>query len=121
MRTFDSGAVRAALRWEPLIAAMEAALADYSRGNVVQPVRSILTIEEGKRYFGVMPVAAQEIMGAKLVSFFPSNAGSGIPTHAATIALFDSRTGVPLAAMDGTVITEMRTAAVSAAVTRAVA
>ncbi len=102
------------------MAAMENALAEYSRGNVVQPVRTILTVEESKRYFGVMPAVLGGFMGAKLVAFYPGNAGAGIPTHTATIALFDAQSGAPLAAMDGTVITEMRTAAVSAAVTRAV-
>src|SRR5262249_40302403 len=53
----------------------------------------------------------------KLVSFYPGNAGTGIPTHFAMILLFRSDTGEPLAVMDGRLITEMRTAAVSAAVT----
>jgi ornithine cyclodeaminase/alanine dehydrogenase-like protein (mu-crystallin family) len=45
------------------------------------------------------------------------NAGTSHPTHTAMIVLFDPKTGEPLAAMDGRLITEMRTAAVSAAVT----
>jgi len=60
-------------------------------------------------------------MGLKLVSFFPGNAGTGIPTHLAMILLFRPDTGEPLAVMDGRLITEMRTAAVSAAVTRRLA
>jgi thiomorpholine-carboxylate dehydrogenase len=57
-------------------------------------------------------------MGAKLVCFYPKNAAAGLPTHTASIALFDPETGRPLAFLDGRLITEMRTAAVSAAVTR---
>jgi thiomorpholine-carboxylate dehydrogenase len=57
-------------------------------------------------------------MGAKLVCFFPKNAGTQVPTHQAMIMLFDPGTGTPLAFLDGRLITEMRTAAVSAAVTR---
>jgi thiomorpholine-carboxylate dehydrogenase len=57
-------------------------------------------------------------MGAKLVAFYPKNAAAGLPTHLATIMLFESETGRPLACLDGRLITEMRTAAVSAAVTR---
>ena len=78
----------------------------------------MLTIEEGKRYLGIMPAVVQEAMGVKLVSFYPGNAGTGLPTHFGIILLSRSDTGEPLAVMDGRLITEMRTAAVSAAVTK---
>jgi ornithine cyclodeaminase/alanine dehydrogenase-like protein (mu-crystallin family) len=113
--------VRRLLRWDELIPAMEAALAAFSRGRVIQPVRNILTIEEGKRFVAAMPAVTEEAMGAKLVSFYPGNAGSGVHTHHAVIMLMRTDTGEPLAAMDGRLITEMRTAAVSAAVTKHVA
>jgi ornithine cyclodeaminase/alanine dehydrogenase-like protein (mu-crystallin family) len=114
----DEAAIRAVLHWDPLIAAMEAALAAFSAGRVLQPVRNMLTIEEGRRYLGIMPAIAEEAMGAKLVSFYPGNAGSGLPTHMAMVLLFRPSTGKPLAVMDGRLITEMRTAAVSAAATK---
>ena len=60
-------------------------------------------------------------MGAKLVTFYPGNAARGVPTHSALIVLFRPDTGEPLAIMDGRLITEMRTAAVSAVATRAMA
>lgn len=109
------------LIWEQLIEVMEAALAAFSGGTVIQPVRNMITIEEGKRYLGIMPAVSEEGMGAKLVCFYPGNAGSEHPTHTAMIALFQPNTGEPLAFMDGRLITEMRTAAVSAAVTRRLA
>ena len=118
MRYLDEASVRAVLHWDPLIAAMEPALIAFSTGRVVQPVRNMLTIEEGKRYLGIMPAVAEEAMGLKLVSFYPGNAGTGVPTHLAMILLFRPDTGEPLAVMDGRLITEMRTAAVSAAVTK---
>jgi ornithine cyclodeaminase/alanine dehydrogenase-like protein (mu-crystallin family) len=114
----DDARVRGLLRWGDLIPAMEAALAGFSLGQVIQPVRNMLTIEEGRRYLGVMPAINPEVMGAKLVSFFPGNAGTSVPTHLAMIVLLRTDTGEPLAVMDGRLITEMRTAAVSAAVTR---
>ena len=117
----DEGRVRAALAWDPLIDAMERALGDFYAGKVLQPVRSVLTVEEGRRYLGVMPAVADEAMGLKLVSFYPANAETDVPTHHAMIVLMRPDTGEPMAAMDGTLITEMRTAAVSAAVTRRVA
>jgi ornithine cyclodeaminase/alanine dehydrogenase-like protein (mu-crystallin family) len=117
----DEASVRAALRWDPLIAAMEAALAAFSSGQVIQPVRNMLTIEEGKRYLGIMPAVTREAMGLKFVSFYPGNAGTGVPTHLGLILLSRPDTGEPLAVMDGRLITEMRTAAVSAAVTKRLA
>jgi thiomorpholine-carboxylate dehydrogenase len=116
--TLSETDVAEVLNYERLIPAMEKALTAFSCGRVNQPVRTMLTIEEGKRYLGVMPAIAEDGMGAKLVSFFPKNAGSQLPTHLAVIALFDLETGQPLALLDGRLITEMRTAAVSAAVTK---
>jgi thiomorpholine-carboxylate dehydrogenase len=110
--------IRDLLHWDQLIPAMETALVGFSLGRAVQPVRQMLTIEDGKRYLGVMPAVADGAMGAKLVSFYPGNAGTGLPTHLAMILLFRPDTGEPLAVMDGRLITEMRTAAVSAAVTK---
>jgi thiomorpholine-carboxylate dehydrogenase len=78
----------------------------------------MLTIEEGRRYLGVMPAIAEDAMGAKLVSFYPGNEGTGVATHMALIVLLRTDTGEPLAVMDGRLITEMRTAAVSAAATK---
>jgi ornithine cyclodeaminase/alanine dehydrogenase-like protein (mu-crystallin family) len=114
----DEAHVRAVLRYDELIPAMERALVAFSHGDVVAPVRTILTVEEHKRYFGVMPAVLGNVMGAKLVSFYPGNENTPFHTHQAAILLSDARTGEPLAAMDGRLITEMRTGAVSAAVTK---
>jgi ornithine cyclodeaminase/alanine dehydrogenase-like protein (mu-crystallin family) len=54
------------------------------------------------------------VMGAKMVTFYPGNVELQKHTHMAMIQLFRSDTGEPLAVMDGRLITEMRTAAVSA-------
>jgi ornithine cyclodeaminase/alanine dehydrogenase-like protein (mu-crystallin family) len=121
MLYLDEERVRGLLHWDELIATMEAALAAFSLGRVLQPVRNMLTIEERKRYFGIMPAVADDAMGAKLVSFYPGNAEAGVPTHFAMILLFRPETGEPLAVMDGRLITEMRTAAVSAAITKRLA
>jgi ornithine cyclodeaminase/alanine dehydrogenase-like protein (mu-crystallin family) len=88
---------------------------------VTQPVRSVITVEPPGGFFGMMPARTAEGLGIKLVTFYPPNAQRGIPTHMATIFLVDPETGAPLAVMDGTLITEMRTAAVSAAATKLLA
>jgi alanine dehydrogenase len=69
---------------------------------------------------GVMPAYAPSAgLGCKLVTLFPANRDR--PTHQATIALFDPATGTPVALMDGTYITAMRTAAAAALATRMLA
>jgi thiomorpholine-carboxylate dehydrogenase len=118
---YDQDAVRAVLRMEDLIPAMETALNDFSAGKVIQPVREMISVEGPGGFFASMPAVAENGMGTKLVSFYPGNADQGIHTHHAMIALFDRDTGVPLAVMDGGLITEMRTAAASAVATKAMA
>jgi ornithine cyclodeaminase/alanine dehydrogenase-like protein (mu-crystallin family) len=118
IRTLTDPDIARVLSYERLIPAMERALTAFSSGEVVQPVRNLIPIEDGQRYLGVMPAVMSDSMGAKLVCFYPKNAAAGLPTHLATIVLFESATGQPLAFLDGRRITEMRTAAVSAAVTR---
>lgn len=110
----DEEMVRSLLRMEELIPAMADALHDLSAGKVVQPLRQVLPVSEHGGFFGVMP-AYGSALGAKLVTFYPDN--EGIPTHHAMILLFHPESGVPLATMDGRLITEMRTAAVSAVAT----
>jgi thiomorpholine-carboxylate dehydrogenase len=112
--------VRAALRWEELIPAMARALADFSAGRVVQPTRSWLTLEQGQRHLGVMPAANDRAAGLKFVSLYQKNEGTRLPTVMATVLLVDPHTGEPVALVDATFLTAMRTAAVSAAVADAI-
>jgi thiomorpholine-carboxylate dehydrogenase len=116
----DEDQVRAHLRMADLIPAMEKALVDFSAGRCVQPIRTVIPVEAHGGIFLSMPALA-EGMGVKLVTFYPGNAERGLPSHMATILLFDPETGAPLAVMDGRLITEMRTAAVSAVATKLLA
>jgi ornithine cyclodeaminase/alanine dehydrogenase-like protein (mu-crystallin family) len=109
------------LRMADLIPAMEKALIDFSTGKVTQPLRSVITVDPPGGFFGMMPALTPEGLGLKIVTFYPKNVERGLPTHMATISLVDPETGTPLAAMDGRLITEMRTAAVSAAATKLLA
>src|SRR5213592_3527929 len=113
--------VRKHLQIEKLIPAMEKALIDFSAGKVTQPVRSVITVDPPGGFFGMMPALTPDGLGIKIVTFYATNAERGLPTHMATIFLVDPQTGAPLAVMDGRLITEMRTAAVSAAATKLLA
>src|SRR5438270_7815923 len=110
--------VRKRLRMEDLLPAMADALRDLSAGTVLQPLRTVLSISAHNGFLGVMP-ASGRALGAKLVTFYPQN--KTVPTHHAMILLFRPETGEPLAVMDGRLITEMRTAAVSAVATKLLA
>jgi len=112
----DEVAVRKFLHMPALIPAMERALRALSAGEVVQPMRVMMPVAEHGGFLGSMPAYAGGQLGAKLVTFFPDN--QGVPTHHALVLLFRPATGEPLVVMDGRLITEMRTAAVSAAATR---
>jgi thiomorpholine-carboxylate dehydrogenase len=116
-RYLDEAAIRPLLRMEDLIPAMERALIDFSAGRVQQPVRTILEIAQHHGFMGIMPAVYGDVMGAKLVNFCRDNAARGLPTHLAMIVVFRTETGEPLAVLDGRLITEMRTAAVTAVAT----
>jgi len=118
VRFLDEAAIRQLLSFEALIPAMARSLIDFSAGRVLQPVRGILSIPQHHGFMGVMPAVYGDVMGAKLVTLYPDNGTRGLPTHQAVIALFRAETGEPLAMMDGRLITEMRTAAVSAVATK---
>jgi ornithine cyclodeaminase/alanine dehydrogenase-like protein (mu-crystallin family) len=112
--------VAAVLTMRDTIAAVESALRAQAAGQVDQPLRVMARAPNG--ILGAMPAAIAGVgLGAKLVSFFPENAALGIHTHTAVIALVDPDNGIPLALIDGRLITEMRTAATSAVATRALA
>lgn len=111
----DEAAVGQLLRMEELIPAMARALADFSSGKVVQPTRVMVPVAEHQGFLGLMPAYTGTALGTKLVAFYPRN--TSVPTHHATILLFEPETGEPLVTMDGRLITEMRTAAVSAMAT----
>jgi len=107
----------------PLVDLMEHTLADFSSGRTRQPVRSVLRIEEHDAWIGVMPAAlpGDAGTGLKVVSLAPRNAARGLPTHLATILVLDPATGALEAILDGRLVTERRTAAVSAAAARKLA
>lgn len=110
--------VAACLDMPSLIPAMREALMAFSRGDVVQPVRQSLALRPGGGFYGVMPAHLPApdggVFGLKSVSVFPGNSARGIPSHLAHVLLLDGATGQLIAIMDGRLITEMRTAAVSA-------
>ena len=118
-RLLNEAQVKTLLPMGDLVSAMESALARFSAGEVVQPVRTVLAVGPAKA-FGLMPASVPKParLGAKLVTVFNQNEARGLPSHLATIVLLDPETGALQAILDGRYITEARTAAVSAVSTR---
>jgi ornithine cyclodeaminase len=115
-RLLTEAHVKSLLPMPELVAAMEGAIARFSAREVLQPVRTVLTVGPTRAYFGLMPAYVEQParLGAKLVTVFNENHTRGLPSHLATIVLLDPDTGALIALMDGRYVTEARTAAVSA-------
>ena len=117
---YGEAAIKSVLTWPPLIDAVEAAMVSFSAGEVAQPVRQMVPVPGHNAIIAAMP-AVGEAMAVKVVTLYHDNAGTDLPTHQAVILVFDKDNGSPLAVLDGRLITEMRTAAGSAAAARKLA
>lgn len=115
----DNEAVRRLLSLDELLPALEQALIALSAGRAVQPLRTVMELPSPGSLLFVKPALVGEALATKLITQVPGNARLGLPTMIATLILLDPGSGVPLAVMDATWLTELRTAAVSALATRA--
>jgi ornithine cyclodeaminase len=119
LRVLSANDVTRLLPMRDCIEVMERALAVFARGEVVQPVRLMTRTADESGVLALMPAHVGGIgFGFKAVTVFHGNDERGLPSHQGLITLIDAETGTPLALMDGTRITAMRTAAVSAVATR---
>jgi len=97
-----------------LLDALEQGFRALSSGRVEVPARTSVTAER-EGWLASMPGYGAGLgLGVKLVSVFPQNHSAGLPSHQALITLFDPATGSPIAVMDGTRITAIRTAGTAA-------
>jgi ornithine cyclodeaminase len=108
---------------DALIDVLAGAMADLSAGRASVPNRNGALVEDREGLLAAMPgyTPSAGALASKLVTLFPRNAGSGLPTHQAVIAVFDPENGRPVALLDGTAITAIRTGAGSALATRLLA
>jgi ornithine cyclodeaminase/alanine dehydrogenase-like protein (mu-crystallin family) len=121
MLFIDEPTVVRVLHMQDLIPVMRQAMIDFSQGRIQQPARRLIPVQPHGGFFGSMPAAGASALGAKLVTFYPRNDEKRLPTHMAMIVLFRPETGEPMVVMDGRLITEMRTSAVTGAYIDAVA
>jgi alanine dehydrogenase len=116
MLVLSRGEIRELLDLDELVDALASAMADLSAGRASAPDRISALLPERDALLAAMPgyVPSCQALVSKLVSLFPLNAGRGVPTHQAVIVVFDPENGSPLALLDGTEITAVRTGACSA-------
>jgi ornithine cyclodeaminase len=94
-----------------------------SRGGAVLPLRSVVWMPDRTGMIGLMPGFLEEptSLGLKVVSIFPGNHGTRYDSHQGVVMLFETGHGSPIAIIDASSITAIRTAAVSGAATAALA
>ena len=108
---------RLALTDDEILSAVEAALAAQGRGEtVVEPRVHLIPESSAKGHFNVLRgyVKPLGVAGVKVVSDYVNNYKLGLPSEMALLNLFSPETGMPLAVIDATAITDMRTGAVTA-------
>ena len=127
MRVLSHRDVLAALEPGPCAEAMAAVLAGHARGQTYMPLRSVMIPPGADGFMGLMPGwrgphgDGAAAFALKAVCIMPGNPARGLDAHQGLVTLFDGRTGVPTAILDASAITEVRTAAVTAVATGALA
>jgi len=101
------------------IGLMSDVLAAVSGGKAYVPLRSAMPVGAGGNGLGLMPGVLEDpaVFGIKLLSLFPQNAAAGLSSHLGLVALFEAHHGQPVALLEASALTAIRTAAVSAVAT----
>ncbi len=99
---------------------MRDVLAAFARGEVQQPLRTIVRPDGASSMMALMPSyrpGDAVAYGLKAICITPGNPALGLDTHQGIVLLSSARTGEPLAVLNASAVTEIRTAAVSAVAT----
>ncbi len=115
--------VRELLPMDRCIELMAEALTGLSAGEAVNPLRHGIFLPDRSGLLGLMPgyTAEPAALGVKVIAVFPDNHGSELDSHQGIVALFDAQNGRPLAILEASEITAIRTAAASGLATRLLA
>src|SRR5262250_481442 len=108
----SSGAVRSVLGYSECADAMREARIARARGEVFEPLRTVLNPPTAPGLMGLMPAyqqGEQAGYGLKAICITPGNPAAGLDTHQGVVLLSDGRTGEPLAILNASAVTEIRT------------
>jgi ornithine cyclodeaminase len=105
------------------IEVMQETLIALAEGKTILPLRTVIPLLEQRGAFACMPavLGAPTAMGVKVITVFPGNEGTAFDSHQGAVLLFEPEHGSLVAVLDASSITALRTAAVSAVATRALA
>jgi alanine dehydrogenase len=119
MLALTAADIRSLVSMPDAIALMKEAFRDLATGAASAPLRTPIEVPAHHAVSLFMPAAVPSVggLGLKVVSVFPDNPARGLPTIHALVCLIDPEDGTPLAIMDGTYLTALRTGAVSGAAT----
>lgn len=119
----NASGVRELLPMDSCVALMREALSTHARGDVVLPLRTLVRLPDRSGLLGLMPgyLGEPRSFGLKVVSVMPGNHGTAYDSHQGVVMLFGVEHGEPLAIIDASAITAIRTAAASGAATDALA
>jgi ornithine cyclodeaminase len=109
--------VRRALPMRPAIDSQREAFITLATGQAEVPQRTPVSVPEEKATVLFMPARSASHVGAKIVSVFPNNPANDLPLVQGVLLLVDAGTGEPLALMDATYLTALRTGAAAAVAT----
>jgi len=116
----DAAGVAAALPMAECLEVMEEALADLARGEASMPLRQMAELAGGN-LLASMPAMIRGGAAVKVITVYPGNAGTGVESHQGAVLLFEPERGSLVVIADAGAVTAIRTAAVSAVATRALA
>jgi ornithine cyclodeaminase len=113
MRILSAEDVRAAVNMADAIDAVRTGFIALSTGRASVPLRTMLPMPDGLTLYMPAYIQGEPISTVKVVSVYPGNPARGLPTIIARVMALDAQTGQPLALMDGTSLTALRTGAAS--------
>ena len=117
--------VRRLLDMESCIESMTEVLGSLARDELFQPLRFVVRPPDARGLLGLMPAhrsgEADSAYALKEIVVTPDNPSRGLDAHQGAVLLHDGETGRLVAVLNASPITEIRTAAVSAVATRALA
>jgi ornithine cyclodeaminase len=117
LRIIDSATVRSLYTIADAVPAMADALVRFSAGKAYQHPRVTVQPPDTDGMVLLMPAATDTTLALKVLSMFPRSVSRGLPSVQGLIVLVDAVYGEPVALIDGTAVTEIRTAAVTALAT----
>ena len=123
VRVISGREVRELLTYPECVRVVEQAMKAVGAGKVLMPLRQFMPLPTGKGLLAWMPgyLGEPPCFGIKLISLYPGNPAVGISSHVGLYALYESEHGRPLAILEASALTAVRTAAASVVATRALA